>query len=270
MKVFGQLENAQLENRTADYTGGVVGRAWWNSTVGKFQFDDGTNIRALIRNDQKAIFGSSGTANTNVRINRSATGLLQFVLGGDTTAEGSLSTSVAELSSRLENYTNATKPNFGNAGRAIWVTDVPEIQIDSGAAWISLAVGNRVGALYDFVVGTAGQVAAGIATHSTWASAIAAAVAGQSIKILEGTWVENVTITKQLYIEGNGYGSYLNGSFTFDTSSDRSYLTRIRVNDNITLNSAVTLCKVDDSWLPSGKSFVDNGTGNLVEGFQET
>lgn len=312
MKLYGQLENAQIENKSSDYSAGVVGRIWWRTDLGRAHLDDGTNIRALLRNDQKAIFGNSGTANNNIRFHRGANGVLQLVIGGDVTVEGTLSTSLNQLSVRHENYTfagkpaagnagrqiwisdskismlddgtiwfgtkvesytNAGKPAFGNAGRIIFVTDLVEMQFDTGSAWASIpstsGTAARVSALYDAVIGDAGQVASGAATHSDWASAIAAVSAGDTIQVLEGTWVENVTVNKQLNIKGNGYGSYINGSLTFTSAADKSTFKNIRLSDNITLNSGADLIKVEDVWLASGKSFVDNGTGNLLEGFQE-
>ncbi len=231
--------------------------------------DDATNIRALLRNDQKAIFGNSGTAAQNIRFHRGAAGVLQLVSGADATAEGTLSTALNQLSAKIESYTNSGKPAFGNAGRIIWVTDIPELEIDSGTAWISVAVGSRINSIYDFVIGSTAQVSSGVATHDTWAGAIAAASAGDSIKVLEGTWTENVSVDKQLRIEGNGYGSNLTGSITFTSTADRSYLSLVRASDSVTINSGANLIKVESVWLASGKTFVDNGTGNLVEGFTE-
>lgn len=270
MKVYGELGAANFEQRTSDWASGVAGRVWWRTDLTKAMVDDGTNIRALLRNDGFCVFGNSGTAANNIRFHRGANGVLQLVSGADITAEGTLSTALNQLSQRIESYTNSGKPAFGNSGRIIWVTDIPELEIDSGSAWISITVGGRVNALYDFVVGTAGQVASGIATHSTWASAIAAASAGNTIKILEGSWTENPTVNKQLYIEGCGNNSLLTGTITFATSSDRSYLRNIRTTQSIVYNSGVTLCKADGIWLASGKTFTNNGTGNLLEGMQDT
>ncbi len=270
MKLYGQLENAQLENKSSNYSSGVAGRLWWHTTNLQIMTDDNTNIRALLRNDQKAIFGNSGTAAQNIRFHRGAAGVLQLVSGADATAEGTLSTALNQLSAKIESYTNGSKPAFGNAGRIIWVTDIPELEIDSGTAWISITVGARINAFFDFVIGSTAQVASGVATHDTWAGAIGAASAGDSIKVLEGTWTENVSVSKQLHIEGNGYGSNLTGSITFTNAADRSYLSLVRASLDITLDSGADLINVENVWLASGKTFVDNGTGNLVQGFQET
>lgn len=273
MKLYGQAENAQLENKAADYTAGPVGRIWWNTTSGQAKIDDGTNIRALIRNDQKAIFGNNGTAANNIRLHRGAAGVLQFVAGDDVTAEGTLATALNQISSKFENYTDATKPAFGNPGRVIWVTDLVSLYVDTGSSWAAIGGAStvaRVDALYDWVIGSAGQVISGAATHSTWAGAIAAASAGDSIKVLKGAWTENVSVNKALTIEGSGPGSVLTGSVTFTSAADESLLTKIRLTDNITLDSGADMIRVSDVWLASGKTFIDNGTGNYVDGFQET
>lgn len=273
MKLYGQIENAQLENKASDYVAGPIGRIWWNTASAQAKVDDGTNIRALLRNDGACVFGNSGTANNNIRAHRGANGVLQLVTGGDVTAEGTLSTSLNQLSTRFENYTDAGKPAFGNAGRLIWTTDLVSFQVDTGSAWQLIGAGStttRVNAMWDAVIGSAAQVTSGAATHSTWASAIAALSAGDTIHVLEGSWVENVSINKQLHIEGNGYGSYVDGTITFTNAADRSYLSLVRASGDVTLDSGADLIKVESVWLASGKTFIDNGTGNLVEGFQET
>lgn len=271
-KIYGTLERAALETITSEPSVGITGRLWWNSTLGQARLDDGTNIRSILRNDAKAVIGNHASAVNNTRLHRGASGVLQFVAGSDATAEGTLSTSLSQISARLESYTDVGKPAFGNAGRVIWTTDLLQLQVDTGSAWLvqpSSGTASRVNALYTWVLGSAAQVTAGTATHSTWASLIAAASSGDSVKVLVGTWTESVSITKTLYIEGSGYGSNLTGTVTF-TGANRCLLAGIRASGDITLDSSSTLNSVRDVWLASGKTFVDNGTGNLLSGFQET
>jgi hypothetical protein len=137
MNIYGQLENATFENLSADPSTAVQGRFWYNSTTLRPMLDDGTLKRALLRNDQNCIFGNNGTAANNVRLNRSGAALLQLVVGSDATAEGSLSTSLAQLSAKHEGYANASKPANGNAGRLIWITDSKVLSIDDGASWLN-------------------------------------------------------------------------------------------------------------------------------------
>lgn len=139
--ILGQLKSACLEILASDPTGHTQGRIWYNSTEDRIKFDNGTGIRALLKNDLKLVIGNSGTAATNVRLNRAGTGIMQLVLGNDVTAEGSLSTALAQLSSRLENYLDAGKPAFGNAGRLIYVTDTNTLQFDTGSAWQIVGAG---------------------------------------------------------------------------------------------------------------------------------
>lgn len=135
MRIYSDLKVACLESLSSDPAPGTTGRIIWNLTSLQVKTDDGTNIRALLRNDQKLIIGSNGTAANNVRWNRSANGLLQLVIGSDVTAEGTLSTSLAQLSSRIENYTDAGKPSVGNAGRLVYTTDTKLLELDNGAAY---------------------------------------------------------------------------------------------------------------------------------------
>lgn len=268
MNISDLIENVGLENKSSDYAQGVTGRFWWNTSTGQIKTDDGTNIRALIRNDGSAIFGNSGTAANNIRLHRGASGVLQFVSGADSTSEGSLSTSLNQISGRLENYSNSGKPSTGNAGRVIWTTDLARMQVDTGTAWVQISPGTT--ALWDFIVGSSAQVSAGVASHTSLTAAIAAASAGNTIKVLEGTFTESPTVNLQLYIEGAGYGSFISGTITFATSSDRSHMSNMRTSSTVVINSGVQLVKCDGIWLASGQTFTDNGTGSFVEGFQET
>jgi hypothetical protein len=135
MKVYGQLENAQVESKASDFAGTLTGAIWWHTTDLVVKTSDGTNVRALLRNDAKLVIGNHATANNNIRLHRGASGVLQFLQGGDATAEGTLSTSLNQISGRLENYTDAGKPSAGNAGRVAWITDTARLKVDDGSNW---------------------------------------------------------------------------------------------------------------------------------------
>lgn len=135
MKVYGQLEAAAYENLSADPSAGVIGRTFWNTTSLQAKVDDGTNIRALLRNDQMAIIGNNGTANNNVRFHRGASSVLQLVLGGDATAEGTLSTNLAMLSTKFESYATGSIPAAGNASRLVYDTTLGTFKFDTGAVY---------------------------------------------------------------------------------------------------------------------------------------
>lgn len=140
-RFYSELQHASLENLSSDPTAGVAGRVIRNTTDGKVKVDNATNYRAFIVNDDKAVIGNNGTANNNIRLHRGASSVLQFVQGGDVTAEGTLSTALAQISAKFESYLDASKPSPGNAGRVIFITDLLTLLVDNGSAWIPLGSG---------------------------------------------------------------------------------------------------------------------------------
>lgn len=142
-QIYGQLESAQLENKTSDYSATASGRVWFRTDTLVAKIANGSDVRQFLINDGNAIIGNNGTANNNIRFHRGAAGVLQFVTGGDSTAEGTLSTSLNQISFRAENYTTAARPTFGNAGRFIWNTTTGSFQGDTGSAWIDASVGTN-------------------------------------------------------------------------------------------------------------------------------
>lgn len=149
MNIYGQLENAQLENRASNYSSGVVGRVWLNTTDSKIYVERSSAlIRSFLLNDDKLIVGNHATAANNVRIHRGANSRLQLVPGNDTTAEGTMGVTLAELAAICERYTDITKPaaSVGNAGRIIYLTDLNKFVYNTAAgAWADLVSGGGGG-----------------------------------------------------------------------------------------------------------------------------
>lgn len=137
-KIYGELQDACLENLSSDPSANTAGRIWNNTTDGKVKTDDGTAKRALLRNDQAAVIGNNGTANNNIRLHRGANETLQFVKGGDSTAEGTLSANLAVTSSRIESALEAGLPAAGNVGRLTYLTDTDTVSYDDGTNWKQL------------------------------------------------------------------------------------------------------------------------------------
>lgn len=135
MLIYGELQSATLENLASDPPGNVAGRIWNNTTEVKVKIDDGALKRALLKNDQHLVIGNSATASQNTRLHRGAANLLQFVKADDVTAEGTPSTSLTQVSARMENYTDAGLPAFGNIGRLAYITDTTSFAFDNGSAW---------------------------------------------------------------------------------------------------------------------------------------
>lgn len=150
MKVYGNLERAQLEVIADPATASLTGRVWWNATDGQAKVADGTNEYALLRNDLKAIIGNSGTATDNVRFHRGDVQVLQLLRGSDATAEGSLGTNLTEIDAKHLNRTNAALPSPGNAGRVVWNSTFNALNVDTGSAWSPLGGGGGVGSFLNF------------------------------------------------------------------------------------------------------------------------
>lgn len=150
MNIYGELTRAQLENLSAAPTPALKGRAWWRTDVtgGAVEVDTGTVVKRFLLNDQNAVLGTNATANTNTRLNRSGVGKLQLVLGGDTTAEGTDSSNIAQLSYALEQYTSGTLPaaSTARAGQVVLNTTLNTLQYCLNSAWNSVGAGGGGGA----------------------------------------------------------------------------------------------------------------------------
>lgn len=115
---------------------------------------------------------------------------------------------------------------------------------------------------YDITVGVGGQ-------YSTIAAAIAAASTDQTILISQGTYTENITINKRLYIQGKGYGSQLNGTLTYVSGADDGMTKDLRLLGDVTINSGVSEVTLIEFWLASAATITDNGDGTYIQGMQE-
>lgn len=130
----------------------------------------------------------------------------------------------------------------------------------------SIAVAKITG-MYDVILGSAAQVSAGVATHSTWAGAIVACPAGGSMFVLRGSITENVTLAKNIRIVGQGYASVLNGTFTMATGADFSTIMNLKFGGNVSIASNGSF--VRDCFIAVAATLTDTGSGNsklLVQG----
>lgn len=134
----------------------------------------------------------------------------------------------------------------------------------SAVVWTS----NPLSAQYNVILGSAAQVTAGTATHSTFASVTQAD--GDRVLVLPAyATTEAWSITKKLYVTGLGETSVITGTLTFTSTADYSYVTNLKVTDTVTLNSGADGINVSNIFLASGKSFTDNGSGNYLMAIQE-
>lgn len=118
--------------------------------------------------------------------------------------------------------------------------------------------------VYNTILGSAAEVTAGKATHSTWATAIAATSVGGVMQVLPGSWTEDVVLAKQIKIVGSGYGSLLTGKFDVNGVVG-ALIDDIRLTGIFTFNSASSGCAFGRGWQTSASSstLIDNSSGSL-------
>lgn len=146
-KFYSELQEASLENLASDPSGNVAGKIWRNTTSDLVKTDNGTNKRALLRNDLLCTIGNHATANNNVRFHRGEAEVMQLLKAGDATAEGTMSANLAQVSAKQENHTDAGKPAAGNAGRIIYVSDLQTFLGDNGSTYVPLGGGGGGGSI---------------------------------------------------------------------------------------------------------------------------
>lgn len=136
MNVYDELIRAQLESLSADPTAGPIARVIWNSTEGRAKYDTGAAFRAFLANDEACVIGNNATAANNVRLHRGASAVLQFALGNDVTADGSLTVNLAQISAKVEGYATGSLPAAaaGTEGRLLFDTTLHTFGWDNGTA----------------------------------------------------------------------------------------------------------------------------------------
>ena len=133
MKVYSQLEVASVENLASDPSLLPEGRIWFNTTEGVFKIVVGGSAKVLQRRDN-TIIGTNATAANNVKLHRGANAKVQLVPGNDSTAEGTLATSLAEVDLKVPTYANfGALPAAGQAGRLAIASNV--VYWDNGSTW---------------------------------------------------------------------------------------------------------------------------------------
>lgn len=119
---------------------------------------------------------------------------------------------------------------------------------------------------YDAIV--ASPAIAGLSTHLTITAAIAAVTAGARILVLRGTFTENVTVNKNLYIEGSGRGTVISGNITFSSASQNSLMEKLKFTGNITFSSGAIGNVVDNVYVLSTMVYTDSNAVDEQNFFQ--
>lgn len=184
-----------------------------------------------------------------------------LVIAGSLSVTGSTSgTFRLSAADTTTNYVVKMPDAQGAAGETI---------VNDGSGNLSWsAIGAAASSVYDTILGDAADVTAGIATHSSFAAAYAATPAGGVMRVLPRTFTENLTVGKNISIEGSGYGAVLDGNLTFDASSDYSYVHGIKINGDVDLQAGSAGVNLSNVWTDDASAFVDNGSGNYVQANQ--
>lgn len=121
-----------------------------------------------------------------------------------------------------------------------------------------------ISTLAGYIVGSGAQVTAGIANYASLQSAIDAAPAQSKITVLNGTYTENITLNKELTIEGSGRGSNVMGTWTFGTSSDYSVINKLRINGDVSFPAGADGIFFRQIFMPASATLSDLGAANSV------
>jgi hypothetical protein len=154
----------------------------------------------------------------------------------------------------------------------LW-TDVsgaaPEMDIRAvrrnGSFDVSAVNSNKFAAIYDAVVGSVAQVGAGIATYTSINTAISNVTTGGTILVLRGTYTENVAVSKEVHISGQGHSTVVSGTFTFNSATSYASAKMMKITGTLLFNTTSVGNIVKDFWQTSGGVVADTGTDNLYD-----
>jgi len=125
----------------------------------------------------------------------------------------------------------------------------------------------------ELIVGSATQVSAGTATHTTLSAAIADAYEGNMIYVLELdspiTEGSTITLNKRVTIIGKGNGSEISDNFVMASTASKSLIKNLKFGQDITVQASCNNVIVTDCWADSTSVFTDSGTNNLITILQE-
>lgn len=125
---------------------------------------------------------------------------------------------------------------------------------------------SQLSAINDILVGTSGQVAAGIAQYSSLQTALGTLSTGGKIFLVGNPTAENISISlPNIFIEGKGRETQITGTLTFVSGADYGLVRALRITDNVTMNSNKTYLR--EIWLAPGKAVSIGGStsGNDAE-----
>lgn len=117
---------------------------------------------------------------------------------------------------------------------------------------------------YDAVVGSPAQVTSGMATHSTIGAALTAVGADGIVKVLRGSFTENVTVSQRQQLLGMGVGTQVTGNLSL-VAVDKAYISGMNFSGDVTFDSATTETSMIESYVANTSVVTDNGSGNFIQ-----
>lgn len=109
---------------------------------------------------------------------------------------------------------------------------------------------NKLIGLYDAIVGSAAQVTAGTATHSSLQAAHDALAAGSNILVLNNVTLSgSPTLSKRLMIQGKGPGSVLTGNLIIASGALGSIIKWLKVAGNVTFSASADKCFMTECYM---------------------
>ena len=125
---------------------------------------------------------------------------------------------------------------------------------------------DRIWTHYDAVVGNT-KDATSAAQYSTIQAAINAVGPGARVLILKGTYTENISITQNIYLVGQGQQTLINGTLTL--AANYCTLSYMRFNSTMTFSAGSTGNFVHFVWQATGQTVTNSGTNNEIIIIQE-
>jgi hypothetical protein len=134
-----------------------------------------------------------------------------------------------------------------------------------GQGSIDTADQNRfaLAAFYDAVVGSANQVSTGAAAFTSIGAALTYAGPNGTVLVLRGSYTENVQITGQQAIWGQGRGTVINGNLEYTSTAAYAVVKTLKVTGNISFDAGSVGNMLTECWQPHTSTFTDNGTDNV-------
>lgn len=158
--------------------------------------------------------------------------------------------------------TTVNRPTTPVNGMLRYATDTNRFEMYQNSAWTNVTPSSG----YAATVGSAAQVASGVATHTSIDTAIAGATAGDKILVLPNTYTESVTWSaSDITLEGSGHTTILNGNLTLSGTGNQVLGIKVSGNLNLT-GSNYNFVR---AWISSTSVFTAGGTANSLNIIQE-